>query len=269
MLLAIDVGNTNVTVGAFEGGQLINLWRLGTDAKKTSDEYGVALSAVVNQGKAIAKGQNRVDAAIYGSVVPALNPVIESAVSTYFGIRAEAVTVKSPLGIKLKVDQPSEVGVDRLLNALAVAELHGKPAVVIDFGTATTFDCVSSRGDYLGGAILIGPKLAALALHEYTAQLPRVDVRPSKRIVGRNTVECIQSGLYFGYLGMIERVLRESLAEMGPAARKAKVVATGGLAGVFYKDLLKIKAGIEHAPDLTLQGLRIAHAKLAPAGAAA
>lgn len=253
MLLALDVGNTNVTLGAFQGQRLLRTWRLATDAKKTADEYGVALKALWSPEL------GRVDAAIYGSVVPELNRSIETAVKLYLGASPTGITYKSKLGIMLKVDKPAEVGVDRILNALAVYRLYGAPAVVIDFGTATTFDCVSPRGWYLGGAILPGPRLAARALKEHTAQLPEVAVSKPERVVGKNTVECIQAGVYYGYLGMIDRVLRETVREMNPKnPRAVKVYSTGGLAGLFIEDL----GGIQQVADLTLQGLRLAYEAL-------
>jgi len=250
VLLALDVGNTNITLGAFQGERLLRTWRLATDAKKTADEIGVSLKALWPAEL------GQLDGAIYGSVVPELDRAIETAVKLYLGAPATAVTYKSKLGIALKVDKPAEVGVDRILNALAVYRLHGAPAVVVDFGTATTFDCVSARGWYLGGAILPGPRLAARALKEHTAQLPEVAVAKPARVVGKNTVECIQAGVYYGYLGMIERVLKETLREMSPKNPKSvKVIATGGLAGLFTTEL----GSIQQVPDLTLQGLRLAH----------
>lgn len=252
-VLAIDVGNTNLTVGAFQGEELQSLWRLGTDPKKTADEYGAALRSIVG---ANGSASSRIGAVIYGSVVPALNPAIEGAARRYFGVEPIAVTPDSPLGLRLKVEQPGEVGADRLLNALAAVELVGAPCIVIDFGTATTFDCISARGEYLGGAILLGPKAAAAALARYTAKLPEVDVVKPKRVIGTSTVSCIQAGLYHGYLGMLERVLKGSIAEMGK--RRIRVVATGGLASLFVDDL-KVD---RHMPDLTLQGLRLAYERL-------
>ena len=253
MLLALDVGNTNVTLGAFQGERLLRTWRLATDGNKTADEYGVALKALWSPEL------GKIENAIYGSVVPELNRSIETALKLYLGATAVPVTYKSKLGIALKVDKPAEVGVDRILNALAVYRLYGAPAVVVDFGTATTFDCVSARGWYLGGAILPGPRLAARALKEHTAQLPEVAVAKPKRVVGKNTVECIQAGVYYGYVGMIERVLKETLREMNPRnPRAVKVISTGGLASLFTAEL----SGIAQVPDLTLQGLRLAYEAL-------
>lgn len=251
VLLAADIGNTNVTVGAFEGERLLHLWRLGTDAKKTADEYGALLGALVDRLPAArAKG---ISGFAVGSVVPALTGVFERVARTRFGLEAFVVGPRTPTGLKLKVDEPDEVGADRLLNALAAWRLFGAPAVVLDFGTATTFDCLSSRGEYLGGAILIGPELIARALAEHTAKLPQVPIAKTRRVVARNTVECIQVGLYYGYLGMIDRVLDETLKEMG--GRGIRVLATGGLADLFAPALRRVERTV---PDLTLQGLRLA-----------
>lgn len=247
-LLALDVGNTNITAGVFQGKKLIRQWRHETKTRFLSREL---------RSKTRGAGVN---AAVYGSVVPAINRSLEKAVRESFGCKPVAVSSASPLGIRFKVDHPRQVGADRVLNALAVHELAKGSAVVVDFGTATTFDCVSQRGDYLGGAILPGPNLAARMLHEHTAQLPLAPLRRPTRAIGKNTNECIQAGLYFGYLGMIEKVLALTLREMGGAgARRARVLVTGGLAGLFMRDL---GPSIRHVPDLTLQGLRIAFERI-------
>ena len=189
---------------------------------------------------------------VVGSVVPALDGVLAKAIHHAFGLKASFVTPSSPLGLPLKVRTPSQVGADRILNALALKALFPKgPSVAIDFGTATTFDCVDRTGAYAGGAILLGPNSAARALHEFTAKLPLVKVRKPARAIGKDTVECLEAGLYFGYLGMIREVLARTKRELGGSP---KVVATGGLAPLFLKDL----PGARHEPDLTLNGLRIA-----------
>lgn len=192
------------------------------------------------------------DGFVFGTVVPALRPALRSAARSLGAARTLEVGPGTRLGLRLAVRTPSEVGADRVLNALAARVRHGAPCVVVDFGTATTFDCVSRRGDYLGGAILPGPRLAAKALRLHTAKLPEVPVAPTRRVIGKDTVECIQAGLYWGYLGTIERVLRMTLAEM--RAPRAKVVLTGGLAPLFSRHFPK--AVFE--PDLTIQGLRLA-----------
>lgn len=245
MLLALDVGNTNVTAGLYAGRRLLSQWRHETRAAAGE------LATAARRHKA------RVDAVVIGSVVPQVDAKLRAAVRRSFGVEPVFVTPRSALGLKLRVKTPSQVGADRILNALAARELFGAPAVVIDFGTATTFDVLSRAGDYLGGAILPGPKLAAVILHEKTAKLPLVPVAKPKRVIGRDTVECIQAGLYFGYLGMIEKVLTLTLRELDA---RATVIATGGLARLFLPDL----RGVEHAPDLTLDGLRIAYERLKP-----
>jgi type III pantothenate kinase len=245
LLLAVDVGNTNLTVGAFTGDRLIRRWRITTDPRRSADWYARALSCPFRKLPA------RPDAVVCGSVVPPLDRTVAAAVKKAFGLAAIAVTPRSKLGFKLKVRAPGQVGADRVLNAAALRALVGSPSIAIDFGTATTFDCVDASGDYVGGAILLGPNSAARALHEFTAKLPLVKVRKPARAIGRDTVECLEAGLYFGYLGMIREVLARTREEMGgdPA-----VVATGGLAPLFLADL----PGVRHEPDLTLHGLRIA-----------
>jgi len=241
LLLAVDVGNTNLTIGLFAGDRLVRQWRVKTGLRRSSEWYARRL-----------KCSPRPDAVVYGSVVPPLDKKIEAAVRKAFGLKAVAVTPRSRLGLKLKVRTPGQVGADRILNALALKARFGGPAVAIDFGTATTFDCVDAKGDYIGGAILLGPHSAARALHEFTAKLPLVRVRKPAKVVGKDTVRCIEAGLYYGYLGMIKEVLLRTRREMGESA---VMVATGGLAPLFLKDL----PGVRHEPDLTLHGLRFAH----------
>ncbi|MFA5139367.1 MAG: type III pantothenate kinase [Elusimicrobiota bacterium] len=243
VLLALDVGNTNVTAGVFRGERLVKVFRLVTAAYPSS--YSAALRRL------------EVGAVVYGSVVPRLDRVFERLSRKLFGVKALAITPSSPLGLKLRVRTPKEVGADRVLNALAARELFGAPAVVVDFGTATTFDCVSRSGDYLGGAILPGPHLASQALALHTAKLPLIEVARPRRVIGKDTKECIQAGLYYGYVGMIERVLAGTVQEMGC---RPKLIATGGLAGMFSREL-EFDAV---SPDLTLQGLRLAYEKICP-----
>ncbi len=252
MLLAADIGNTSITLAAFRGRRLVKRWRLISDPRRTSAAYARDLASVA--------GRRGFDAVIYGSVVPRLDRTFAAAVRRRFGIQPIAVTPRSRLGFKVRVDKPSEVGADRLLNALAAHRLYGGPAIVLDFGTATTFDCIASNGDYLGGAILLGPELAAKALRLYTAKLPEVRVAPTRRVIGKNTVECIQAGLYHGYIGMVERVLRLTARELTRGRRrKVHVLATGGLAGPFARSLPMVRRVV---PDLTLLGLRDAYAIL-------
>ncbi len=246
MLLAVDVGNTNLTVGVFAGDRLIRQWRITTDPRRSAEWYARALKCPFR------KLDGLPSEVVYGSVVPPLDRTLESALKKAFGVHPTAVGPGSKLGLKLKVRKPNQVGADRVLNAVALKNLIGGPAIAIDFGTATTFDCVDANGDYLGGAILLGPNSAARALHEFTAKLPLVKIRKPERAIGKDTQECLEAGLYFGYLGMIREVMGRTMAEMGG---RPAVVATGGLAPLFLPDL----PGVRHEPDLTLHGLRFAH----------
>ncbi len=255
MLLAVDVGNTNLTVGVFAGDRLLRQWRLETDSRRSSDWYARALKCPFR------KVDGLPSSAVVGSVVPGLDAVLSAAIRKAFGVAPSFVTPSSPLGLKLKVRTPAQVGADRILNALALRELFKGPSIAIDFGTATTFDCVDAKGAYIGGAILLGPNSAARALHEFTAKLPLIRVRKPRTAIGKDTEHCLEAGLYFGYLGMIREVLARTKAEM---PGKARVAATGGLAPLFLKDL----PGVKHEPDLTLNGLRIASGLISAARAA-
>lgn len=245
MLLAVDVGNTNLTVGAFAGDRLVRQWRIQTDLRRSSDWYARALKCPFR------KVDGLPSAAAVASVVPRMDAVLSSAILKSFGLRPTFITPSSPLGLKLKVKTPAQVGADRILNALALRDMFKGPSIAIDFGTATTFDCVDGGGAYVGGAILLGPNSAARALHEFTAKLPLIKIRKPRSVIGKDTEHCLEAGLYFGYLGMIREVLARTRKEMGG---KARVAATGGLAPLFLKDL----PGVRHEPDLTLNGLRLA-----------
>lgn len=249
MLLAVDVGNTNLTVGVFAGDRLIRQWRIQTDLRRSVGWYARALKCPFRKMSGLPTR------AVVGSVVPGMDAVLAEAITNSFAVKASFITPRSPLGLELKVRTPTQVGADRILNALALRDLFQGPSIAIDFGTATTFDCVNGNGAYIGGAILLGPNSAARALHEFTAKLPLIKVRKPRTAVGKDTVSCLEAGLYFGYLGMIREVLARTKDEMGG---KAKVAATGGLAPLFLKDL----PGVRHEPDLTLNGLRLADSLL-------
>lgn len=249
MLLAADIGNTNITFGLFRGRRLVRTWRARTEPRPSVEMLSRALKR--------AGGKKAVDAIIYGSVVPSLNIRFERVCRRLWSISPRAVTPNTSLGIRLRVDRPSEVGADRLLNALAAHRLYKRSAIIVDFGTATTFDCLSFRGDYLGGAIVPGPDMAARALSFYTAQLPRVSMGPTRRVIGRNTIECIRAGLYHGYVGMIRHVLKRSVAQLRSQSRgKPVLIATGGLAKMFIQEIGCID---KVEPDLTLKGLYYAY----------
>jgi len=247
LLLALDVGNTNTVVGLFEGEKLRTHWRLTTHAERTADEVGMWLHQLLRWEQV--NPENLVDVAV-SSVVPPMDPRLKEGVLRYLDKDAFFVEPGIRSHMPLKVDAPQELGADRLCDAVAGYAEHGGPCLVLDFGTAVTWEVVSAEGEYLGGVIAPGPGVTAEALSLKTAKLPSVAMAPPPRVIGKGTVDSIQSGLFYGYLGLIEGVTRRVLDELG----EATVVATGGLAQAFasHTDL------IQHVePDLTLHGLRI------------
>jgi len=249
MLLAIDAGNTNVTCGLYDKRVLAATFRLGSHHRSTADEWGVVMRALLrDQGF----GETPVRDAIIASVVPPLTPVLQTALRDYFKVDPLVVGPGTKTGLPVKIDNPHEVGADRIVNAVAGVAKYGKPLVVVDFGTATTFDVVSPKGEYLGGAITPGIGISAEALFTRTSKLPRVEIRKPAHVVGRSTVEAIQSGLYYGYAGLADRLIQELVATLKPA--KPRVIATGGLAAVIAAESRLIEAVDE---NLTLTGLQI------------
>ncbi len=250
MLLAIDIGNTNVVIGVFEGDSLKATWRLGTDVHKLEDEYAAVLLNLLSMRKLAFAD---IDHAIISSSVPPLVTVFEELCQRYFDVIPMVVEPGTKTGVRISIDNPREVGADRVVNAAAAHRLYGGPLIVIDFGTATTLDAVSKEGDYLGGAIAPGITISAEALFEHAAKLPRVElVRPQKAI-GRSSVAAMQSGIIFGYVGLIEGIVTRMRKELGG---DAKVIATGGLADIIASETEVVDA-VE--PDLTLVGLRLIH----------
>ena len=250
-LLALDVGNTNTVVGLFEGEQLRTHWRLTTHAERTADEVGMWLRQLL-QWEGV-ETEALVDVAV-SSVVPPMDPRLRDGVSRYLGKDAFFIEPGIRTGMPLRVDLPQELGADRLCDAVAAYEKHGGPCLVLDFGTAITWEVVSADGEYLGGAIAPGPGVTADALSSKTAKLPSVAMAPPPRVIGKGTVDSIQSGIFYGYLGLIEGVTRRILAELGDAT----VIATGGLSRAFadHSELIHL---VE--PDLTLHGLRLLWAR--------
>ena len=250
MLLAIDIGNTNIVIGVFEGEKLRATWRLGTDVHKLEDEYAGLFS---NLWSLKGISFEDIDSAIIASSVPPLVTVFDELCKRYLGVTPMVVGPGVKTGVRIALENPREVGADRVVNAAAGHHLYGGPLIVIDFGTATTLDAVSEDGDYLGGAIAPGIGISAEALFREAAKLPRVElVRPPKAI-GRNSVAAMQSGLIFGYVGLIEGIVARMQKELGG---EAKVIATGGLADVIASEASVVDA-LE--PNLTLIGLRLVH----------
>jgi type III pantothenate kinase len=248
MLLALDVGNTNTVVGIFEGKELRVHWRLSTRRDGTGDEYGILIKSLLDLADL---PLGRISAVIIASVVPPLQSSLEEVAHRYFGIAPLVVGPGIKTGMPILYDSPREVGADRIVNAVAAFEAYGGPAIVVDFGTATTFDAVSAKGEYIGGIIAPGIGIAAEALFERTAKLPRIDIARPKSVVGKNTVASMQAGLFFGYLGLVEGIVTRIREEMGG---NPVVVATGGLSHL----ILAESQSVHHVdPLLTLKGLRI------------
>jgi type III pantothenate kinase len=248
MLLAIDVGNTNLTIGLYEADQLTSHWRLATDHNRMPDEYGLQILGLLTHA-------GRAPAALKGislaSVVPPLTGRITQACREYLKQEPLVVDTGVKTGVRIRYEDPKSVGADRVCDAAAVMCFYGGPACVIDFGTATTFNAITKDGDYLGGAITAGINLAAEALYTHAAKLPRIDLQRPPSVIGRNTTHAMQSGLLFGYVSMVEGMVERFRKELGD---EMKVIATGGLA----EGIAKETPVIQHiAPWLTLDGLRI------------
>lgn len=250
MLLTIDIGNTNIVIGVFRGKALVHTWRLTTIRERTADELGILVTNLCDRHE-IRKGD--ISGIIVASVVPPLTGTLVTMVSEYFGRVPLLFEPAVNGGMPILIDNPSEVGADRVANGIAAFAMYGKglPIIVVDFGTATTFDAVSAKGDYLGGIICPGPNVSAEALFQRAAKLPRIDVKKPARVIGTNTIAAMQSGLFWGYVDMVEGLLRRMKTELGGGAT---VLATGGLATVVAPET----ALIEHVDaDLTLYGLRL------------
>ena len=245
-LLVVDVGNTNIVLGVYRGEELTNSWRLATARDRTADEYGILARDMV--GDAL---QESLEGAIVSSVVPPLNGVVAAMIQKYFDIDPLFVEPGVKTGIAIHTDNPLEVGADRIVNCVAAHHAFGGPTVIVDFGTATTFDLVTADAKYVGGVIAPGLNISAEALFARAARLPRVDIRKPDSVIGTNTVVNMQSGIYYGYLGLVDGILARIREEVPDLKR---VVATGGLASLFEEDSQHID---EVDAELTLKGLKI------------
>jgi type III pantothenate kinase len=248
MLLALDAGNTNVTIGVFRGKGLVANWRLRTVQEQTADEWGILLR---NLFALASLDFAAIDGIVIASVVPPLDSTLAAMARQYFHTEALFVTSETDTGLKLLVDNPRELGADRIVNGVAAYQLYGGPCVVVDFGTAITFDAISARAEYVGGVICAGIGISVEALFAKTARLPLVDFREPKRLIGANTVDNMQSGLYYGAVGMIDGILERMIAELGPETR---AVATGGQARLIVRGTRHLKTIDD---DLTLKGLEL------------
>ncbi|MFC1872675.1 type III pantothenate kinase [Chloroflexota bacterium] len=248
MLLVIDIGNSNITLGVFEEEALKATWRVATVIDRTSDEYAVILLSLLNQ-----HGYQKTDInkAALCSVVPTLTNVFQELCQTYFNTSTLIVGAGIKTGVRILLDNPREAGTDRIVNAAAAHHLYGGPIIIIDMGTATTFDTVASNGDYLGGAISPGLVASAEAIFNRTSQLRRVEIKPPEKAIGTSTVSAMQSGLFYGYVGMIEGVVGRIQKELH---EKPSVIATGGYVDMIAKETKIIDSVNEY---LTLEGLRL------------
>ena len=247
-LLVIDVGNTNTVAGLFNGTKLAAQWRLTTSREQTADEYGILVRNLFALD-GIEPGE--ISGVMIASVVPPLNSVLDEMTRKYFRVAPLFLGPGTRTGIAIHYENPQEVGADRIANSVAAFDKYGGPCVVVDFGTAITFDVISAKGEYLGGVIAPGIGIAAEALFSRAARLPRVEIREPARVVGTNTVASMQSGLYYGYVGLVDGVLDRITPELG---KNVKVIATGGQAPL-VSSASKYKPPVD--PSLTLEGLRI------------
>ena len=248
MLLVFDIGNSNIVLGAYKGEQLLRHWRISTDRQKTGDEYGLLINNLFEHHKLNVKD---IQAIIISSVVPPLVVPISKMCKRYFNIEPLIVGPRIKTGIRLKYENPREIGADRIVNAVGAYEKFGGPLIIIDFGTATTFCAIDDNGDYLGGAIAPGIGISTEALFQRAAKLPRIELVTPKSVICRNTVASMQSGIIFGFTGQVDEIVRRMKEELG---KDAKVVATGGLANLIAKQSKAIDI-VE--PFLTLDGLYI------------
>ena len=248
MLLVIDVGNTNTVLGVYEGKDLRAQWRLSTDRRQTADEYGILIR---NLFALEGIQHSQIDGVMVASVVPPLNSVVEEMAAKYFHLDALFLGPGTRTGMAIHYDNPQEVGADRIADAVAAFEKYGGPCVVVDFGTAITFDVISERGEYLGGVIAPGLGVSSEALFQQAARLPRVEIREPQRVIGTNTVGSMQSGLYYGAIGMIDGILERMTGELGLQTR---AIATGGQAGMIVRGSRYLKVIDD---DLTLKGLQL------------
>jgi len=254
MIFGVDIGNTNIVIGVFEGEDLITNFRLATDVLRTTDEYAATVLLLLNGQRIDSKN---IDSVVISSVVPQLIYTFSKLSRKYFNLEPLVVGPGVKTGLKIKLENPKEVGADRVVNAVAAIEQYGTPVIVVDFGTATTFDVINEHSEYLGGIIYPGIKLSASILRSKTAKLPEVEIERCNRVVGNNTINSIKSGIYFGYLsvvdGIIERIIDEQFE-----GEHVNIVATGGLGSIFIDDSKYLKI---YEPNLTLNGLRLIYEK--------
>lgn len=249
MILVYDVGNTNIVLGVYKGEKLLDFWRVATDTQKTADEYGILIRQLfVHQNY----NPEDVEAVVISSVVPPIMYTLEHMTRKYFKKEPLVIGPGIKTGMNIKYDNPKEVGADRIVNAVAGYEMYGGPLIIVDFGTATTYCAISKHGEYLGGAISPGVRISMDALYQKTAKLPRVELVKPEAVICKNTINSIQSGVIYGYIGQVDYIVRRMKKELG--SDNAKVIATGGLSKLIASEseTIDVVNGL-----LTLEGLRI------------
>ena len=252
MLLAIDQGNTNTVFGVFDGEDLTKDWRLSTQKERTVDEYGALLRSLFDLDKL---DPDAIDRVIVSSVVPPLDPVLAQMVRRYFSVEAIFASPENA-GVPVLYDDPGEVGADRIVNAVAVLERYGSPAIIVDFGTATTFDAITAKGEYLGGLITPGIEISANALTDRAARLPRIDIRKPDQFIGTSTQASLQAGFFWGYVSLVDGIIDRMRRELG---EDSEIIATGGMAGFIQEESRWISTIDIH---LTLRGLYLVERRL-------
>ena len=254
MLLTIDVGNTNTVLGVFDGEEVVEHWRIGTDPVRTADELAVVLQGLLGQS-ALIKGADISGIALCSTVPSVLHEMREMVRRYYGDVPSLIVEPGVRTGVSLRYDNPKEVGSDRIMNTVAAVHLHGGPAIVVDFGTSTNFDAVSAKGEFVGGALAPGIEISVDALSRRAAQLLKVEITRPRHVIGKNTVEALQSGIIYGFAGQVEGIARRMVTELAPDdPESVTVIATGGLAPLVIDEISVIDV---YEPWLTLIGLRL------------
>lgn len=251
MLLAIDIGNTNIVLGVFEGESLVHQWRISSSLDKTTDEYGLIFRDLFSAHNIHYKD---IEDIIISSVVPKLSHTIPSVCKRYIGIEPINVGVGTKTGMNILYDHPQEVGGDRIVNSVAAYNLYGGPSIIVDMGTAISFDVIDEKGQYLGGAIAPGIGISSDALFERTSRLPKVDLVEPEKAIGKTTVQSMQSGIVYGYIGLIDGIIERLSEELGLSPKNLAIVATGGFTRLITKNSKYIK---NYDLELTLKGLKI------------
>lgn len=249
MLLVLDIGNTNTVIGIYEGKKLLEHWRLETKKERTSDECGILLKELFQFANLSFED---IQGIVVSSVVPPLDFAIDRMSQRYLKQKPVHINQESKSPIKIKIDHPNELGADRIVNAVAGFKNYGGPLIIVDFGTATTFDYINEKGEYRGGLITPGISISNEALFENASKLPHVEIKKPKRVIGKNTIESVQAGVYYGYIGLVDEIIRRMIKEIG--GKKPKVIATGGFTSLIVPESKTIQKADAF---LTLEGLRL------------